>query len=590
MSATYNWTYQPGSSNPYSINIPSTADDVRPANVWYVALFGNDATGNGSRRKPYRTITKAYSLLASGDTLILGGGTYREAAVIQGSNRGSVRVVGDGDVKIDISYNFYLFNFVVDSMGFYNITIIGDGSSSYIVPGGSFNGLIAYDCIFDGCFAIPPGNYCDFQDVRNTVFMNFAGVMQPGYSRVGAGCLNVTFAYCNISFNNGTLDLFTNAIFYYCNIAGNTSVMGNIRYSLFYQCNFKFNGLGSVGAFRPTTPAGYTYYSDINSLKSAYNTQYGLNGYSGCAFGDPLFINSGLKNYALQSSSPAKNMSYFGTFIGGLGIGLAILARATESAGSFVFASAVNLTIADDSITFTDPSQNAQIDTQPQLNQLGRIIQKFPIFGFNSDRNGQYVDTIADLGATLNAGDTLSVPVSYLVKVGAIVYNGATYQPGDRLTTVTGQTTFTTGASGILIEITEAPERHTIMARFNDGGTMVLSTDALVSGNWYFVVTGSAVYKSNTYSAGSYFLADDTSSWSGTATVELAMPDETTLPFQHYDPAFQPTTNNVGDVRTGAVVRGNGDPAYVRGTGKEWPINTKHMQFRYMLKSNNLTP
>jgi hypothetical protein len=62
--------------------------------------------------------------------------------------------------------------------------------------------------------------------------------------------------------------------------------------------------------------------------------------------------------------------------------------------------------------------------------------------------------------------------------------------------------------------------------------------------------------------------------------------------YQHYEPYSRPLSNNAGDSRAGAIVRGNGDPAYVRGgVGvKEFPINAKYMQFRYHLKAGNLKP
>jgi hypothetical protein len=124
----------------------------------------------------------------------------------------------------------------------------------------------------------------------------------------------------------------------------------------------------------------------------------------------------------------------------------------------FEFSSAVNLNIADDSITLTNSAVDAQVDTKVIVNTLSREIANLPSFGFNADRNGQYIDSIADLDSTTKSpGDTLTVPAPYIVEIGAIVYNSVTYQPGDRFTTVTGQTAFTSVAGGVLREILEAP-------------------------------------------------------------------------------------------------------------------------------------
>jgi hypothetical protein len=181
------------------------------------------------------------------------------------------------------------------------------------------------------------------------------------------------------------------------------------------------------------------------------------------------------------------------------------------------------------------------------------------------------------------------VPASYLVETGAIVYNSALYQPGDRLTTVIGQTIFSTSTSGALREIVEAPQRHTIKARFSDGSASVSVGEALVTGYWYYVVSGSVTYNSIVYNADNGFKAIDTDAFSGAGSVIVALSTEA---FQHYEPGIQPTSNNTGDTRTGAIIRGNGDPAYVRGSYgiQEFPINAKFIQLYYIINVANLKP
>jgi hypothetical protein len=561
MSATYNWSIRDGIPNKYGISVQAVADNVRPPEFAYVALFGNDATGNGSRQKPYRTIAKGIAIAGN---IIVGAGTYREN-IDFGGNSGYC----DGDVMLDMSF-------------------VGNGQFFSLygaeVITGSAGGLS-----FGGASGGNGGNYYKLVTLNNnaslgrdhykSIFTGVGAVSLGASTQYATNIGNNTFIGLTLSMVNAATiyGAATNSIFYNCNITLNGAIFD---YTLFYGCQFRTN-----------TSSGYTAIDDLVTFLTFISANYPTNpGFKHCAFGDPLFNNISVNDFSITSASPAQNLNYDGTFIGALGVGMSIIARAVEADGSFLFSTNVNLTIADDSITFTDDTLDAQIDTRPQLNSLGRVINAIPLFGFNADRNGQYVDSIPDLGGVFNAGETLSQPASYIVLVNSIVYAGATYQPGDRLTTISGTATFTSAAGGQVQEIVEAPERHTIMARFSDGGTMVLSTDALVVGYWYYVISGTATYNTVDYAAGAYFKAVDTSSWSGTATVEQALADEVTLPFQHYDPAFQPTTNNVGDVRTGTVVRGNGDPAYVRGTGFEWPINSRHMQFRYMFKHANLTP
>jgi hypothetical protein len=108
MSATYNWAYRPGVINKYNFNIPVTADNVRPSNAVYMALFGNDITGNGSREYPYKTLTKALNI-ANNLYVIISSGTYREAAIIT-TYQQNLTIVADGNVTIDVAYNGSLIN------------------------------------------------------------------------------------------------------------------------------------------------------------------------------------------------------------------------------------------------------------------------------------------------------------------------------------------------------------------------------------------------------------------------------------------------------------------------------------------------
>ena len=46
--------------------------------TYYVALTGNDTTGDGSETNPWRTIQKAANTMAAGDTVYIRAGTYPE--------------------------------------------------------------------------------------------------------------------------------------------------------------------------------------------------------------------------------------------------------------------------------------------------------------------------------------------------------------------------------------------------------------------------------------------------------------------------------------------------------------------------------
>ena len=51
----------------------------------HVSVGGNDTTGNGTYFSPYRTITKAFSVIGgSGDAIIIHPGTYTESPTLTG--------------------------------------------------------------------------------------------------------------------------------------------------------------------------------------------------------------------------------------------------------------------------------------------------------------------------------------------------------------------------------------------------------------------------------------------------------------------------------------------------------------------------
>lgn len=581
MSATYNWAYKPGVTNKYGFAIPNSADNVKPVNFCYVAISGNDMTGNGSRQLPVRTLTKAQSLTSQGGVIIVGSGVYREQ--IPYFNSLNKSWIGDGDVVFDSSF-YGLFQTDNGDNSFYNITHRGAGG--YVQQPGTRTTLV-YDCIFDN-IAIYQGYTTT---IVNSIFLNCNVPINLESGNLTLS--NCTFYKCiSVSFGNTLQTAFSN-LFYQCNISSNSLAnMGLLRYSLFYQCNFKMTaGISNTGGnLYPSVPSGFTYYSNIASLVSDMNSLSVFNSFNGSAMGDPLFNNAAIGDLSLSFASPAKNLSYFGTYVGAKSLAYPIKARATESAGAFEFASAINITVADDSITLTDPLLDAQIDTNIIVNTLGREFANFPSCGFNADRNGQYIDSIADLDTTTKStSDSLIAGIPYIVEVGAIVYNDTTYQPGQRFTTVTGQTSFTSVASGVLREILEAPQRHTIMARFSDGGANIASGTPVTVGNYYQVVSGTITYNAINYDVGNVFKAIDTSAFSGSGVVIVAFSNES---YQHYELGTRPTSNNTGDLRTGSIVRGNGDPAYIRGGlgVQEFPINAKFIQIRYIIRINNLKP
>lgn len=342
--ATYNWAYRPGIANKYGFVIAASADDVKPSNACYVALFGNDATGNGSRIKPYKTLKRVFDLNLQGYSfVILGSGVYREIAT--GYNIGNqTTIVGDGDVTIDASYftgGLWANNYCC---GFCNITLKGNGIMALGVN--QVNGNLL-DCVLDG-IGLPSNMSTTITKMVNVVIKNFFSLMK--FTAV-LTLDNVMFHRCsNITYEptNSPSVVTRSTIFSECNIYfKNANLLQNISYSLFHRCNFKVgtSTYETINKIYPLTPLGYSYIETLQELIDFYKDYFGVsyNIFQGCTIADPKFNNPEIGDFSLAFDSPAKNLSYFGTYVGAQSIGYPIKASTTEASGDFDFSTAVNM-------------------------------------------------------------------------------------------------------------------------------------------------------------------------------------------------------------------------------------------------------
>lgn len=594
--ATYNWTYQPGKANPYNITINSSANDVQPSNAVYIALWGNDTTGNGSRMFPYRTVAYGATRVGSYGYVIVGNGVYRENNIPGSGNK---IFIGDGDVVFDFTYfQSPCFDSNTSGINLNNIKFLG---AAVPLLGFQYEASVnATDCIFDNCRPTGGNSYMAAANFTNCIFRNLTLPMIVGFNQSRANQIyvtNCTFYRCNgIAFvtqsTSGNYENITSCIFSYCNIGYSISI--NARYSLFFNCNFAYTDTPSSAAVYPNIPTGYKNYASIAALQSDFYTNTnGLTGFTYCNLGDPGFNNPAYNDFSLSFSSLAKNMSYQGGYIGAKSIAYSLNPKADPIVSDFENDTAHNLNIADNSITLTDPTQTGWIITKPIVNGSARELARFAVFGVNADRNGQYVDATPDQAAvTLNAGNSLNAGTPYSVETGAITYNGVVYQPGARFTSLeTNPGTFTTSAGGVVREITEAAARENVLVRFNDGtNPQISSGTALEALGRYYVVSGSITYNGTTYNAGQVFKADNTgtNSFTGTGAIQLMFRDSD--PWLYFELNTKPQSNNSGNTRTGAIVLGNGDPNYDRTAANVFNINQKFMQLQYVIQVNNLTP
>lgn len=81
-------------------------ETARATKIIYVSMDGNDSTGAGTSASPYRTVTKALSVVPKNlagisVSIHIASGTYAEAVSVKGFHGGPIRFTGSGsDVEV----------------------------------------------------------------------------------------------------------------------------------------------------------------------------------------------------------------------------------------------------------------------------------------------------------------------------------------------------------------------------------------------------------------------------------------------------------------------------------------------------------
>jgi hypothetical protein len=384
------WTITSGSVIRYNIGnalitktIPNTANNVVPdSQVGYVALWGNDITGNGSRLKPWATIQKAIDTINnSTQYIIVGSGFYNQ--YFSRTTGTTNIIIGDGHVIFDgnnlpltpgpnPTYPTYLFKKTsTANIGFIGITIknyinviecpINFSDLSTLSGNNSVN-TIFYNCLVENCQRITnrmlPSSVNDGLWSENTVFYNIQKAclfrINPaaGYERLPIH--KTSFIKCKavyLDFSTVTSDVFIrDNVFLSTNIwiyNDGANSLNSFDFFSFYNCNWRFgtsgltpqlseNDINSVGfpdfGNPGSIPANYQYISDVATLKYQFEVVFGA--YSvpfmeNVIASDPLInIQEDIADVSLNPLSPVRS--------GAAGTGIAIVQR-TPNTPSGVF-------------------------------------------------------------------------------------------------------------------------------------------------------------------------------------------------------------------------------------------------------------
>ena len=568
--ATYNW-----SPNPYFTTNR------------YKAPTGSDTTGDGTANKPYRTIQKC----------IDSGGLNIQCAP---------EVIRESTVY-------------ANTLLYLEPGCIIDSFAVSLTPASAIYGGKVVNAKFN------TNNACVDSFIKGVIFSPALNI--PRWNSVfvhnktmqlltGTNTRNCTYVNQLITFGNAQIVSYpagTNrCIFVNCDITISTSVSHSSTaydFNLFHNCRFKF---GTDTVFLTQAQLETTYgVTGIDAVKAYYLAKYGTNNvfnYSKVA--NPLFNAPDYDDYTLQLLSPARHMSYEGTFVGAKDIAFPTYAYANDLGQPTAFYNAsanANTIVANNSITLArnpDGSAigNGEITEKPR--NLGKIYelktnQSSYIF---ADRNREMLDARVDiaLSAPISAGTPLTNGVVYINEGGSVVYNGLTYTNRSRITAVDSAQSFTTAEGAVLYAVLEYPNRYTNYIRHKQTipGTQIASgNDVLTAGSWYRVFGNSITWDTKGIPVGDSFQAvAGKLSFTGSGVVVEEFSESDVYSEVIIDAPIK--CRRVGNVSTGAVDTGtdgkpltNGHKEYYNATNKpraEFAIFARYIQKQWILNTKML--
>lgn len=582
--ATYNWQ-----TNPYFTTNR------------YKATTGSDTTGDGTANKPYRTIQKC----------IDSGGLNIQCApeIIREQFTGAPFIFfEDGCI-----YDNFSINTMNGNAKKYNIKIINAKltEDDYTI---SVNTLIKGR--LNANMAIIGGNIKSLMTVINPgtkttrTVSNFVGANAGAWTR--STFVNQTVLLgTNLAILTYPLGM-NRCIFFNCDIVCS---MNFIDYSdaydfhLFWNCRYKF---GNDAVFLTQTQLETIYgVAGIDAVKAYYNAKFGTsNVLNHSKVADPLFNAPDYDDYTLQMMSPARHMSYEGTFIGAKDIAFPTYAYANDlgQPAAFYNASAnANTIVSTNSVALVrnpDGSAvgNGEITEKPRnLGKIYELKNNQSSYAF-SDRNREMLDVRADidLSVPISAGTALINGVVYINEGGSVVYNGVTYINRSRITAVDSVQSFTTTEGAVLYAVLEYPNRYTNFIRHKQtipGTQIAAGTAVLTVGSWYRVFTDSITWDGKTVPVGDSFQAvAGKLSFTGTGVVVEEFNEADVYSEVVIDAPIK--CRRVGNVSTGAIDTGtdgkpltNGHAEYYNATNRpraEFSIFAAYIQKKWVLNTKML--
>ena len=583
----YNWNFIAGTTVPTLSSgalsqtaIAASAENVRPSNAVYIAYWGNDTLGNGSRDKPFRTITQGNTVVGNTTTIFVfgeglwneGGFTYTGIRSYVANSQGNVIFEGTGISSFSNSNNSTGELFFGIKISNYNI----------ISP-------ISYSIGFVKCTiknvnqikgANNLGSYVYMQDTECiSTILNTVGGAQSDYSRVFK---NNSFFNCQIIFTTNATSFLATKFANYNNVFKSCQIRitgANVVSPEFWVIdpNNTFNFAASGGTF--------SSYASLAALRTAFITAWPTQttNFVNCLYTDPLFVDSANDELSLQLASPARNFSFDGSYTGAKSTAFAWNLNTDVIASTNITNTSGVLSLTTDALSeFT--LKALDLGSEYELNT-------FPIQGNIAVRNGEVLAYTRDLSSSSVSAGTgvLTLRKNYVVEMASITWNTNILTIGSKFTPTGSESLdFTTTSAGVVREIIDSPARRSGLLRFKSslsGSAISSGTGVLTIGSDYQVI-GTATHNSIAYTNAQTFRAANTA-FTGTGTVkEVFNSSDNYFPYQLNGTKM--TVNRVGNVGSGVISKGNGDITFDITPANMFAVFGRYIQAKIVVQNDNL--
>jgi len=385
---------------------------VRP-DAYYISKSGSDRSGDGSPRKPFATFEGAVAAVGAGQVFVFSSGTYLVGEV------GNIAAYADGLVTLDGVGRSYLAT---------NAQLTGFRVQNYVSLGQG--GKFLTDCFVKNIGT--SGGYNSAQEFRNCVFEDcFKNGVQYA---IGSKHIFDHVTVIRSCWDwGGDLRIHRNCHY---DVSVPSLIVADVDYFDYNNVQCLINGNATLAQFKASNPSR------------------GQN----CIALPPQFNGSGSSNYTLQATSPLRNLSIDGSYVGAYGVGVGFLGL--DDAETLTNARWNNGTQQFEAIDAAQP-----MSVEYLTKDLNRVwaLEASQLLGTEDNVDKQTIDAtlsyenVAGVATDTPSGSILAGAGYWVSGYDSVSYDGRQY-PADNFFYANGAvSTYDVVGTGKVVRLTEIP-------------------------------------------------------------------------------------------------------------------------------------